>query len=211
MDPPATAPSGRPAGLPRTRGDGPSSRRTTASASRASPHTRGWTAHPADHQIPAGGFPAHAGMDPCPVRHPEAGGGLPRTRGDGPRPVVADRQLYAASPHTRGWTHAGGAVRPADGGFPAHAGMDPFPAGGRVPRPGLPRTRGDGPRSLALSFRPVVASPHTRGWTPLRGLFGCLAVGFPAHAGMDPRSRAAFAARSGLPRTRGDGPGTRTE
>ena len=51
-----------------------------------------------------------------------------------------------------------------------------------------------------------MASPHTRGWTRLRDRLRDPLAGFPAHAGMDPLTPAAAAARVRLPRTRGDGP-----
>ena len=68
MDPPAAAGRPTPPGLPRTRGDGPHQRRRWGMPPGASPHTRGWTRL---HRLAAGespGFPAHAGMDPAPVR-----------------------------------------------------------------------------------------------------------------------------------------------
>ena len=93
------------------------------------------------------------------------------------------------------------------------------PAHSRATLPGLPRTRGDGPMAdgtpgcgfpAHAGMDPVVdrrqASPHTRGWTrPSIERCG-MRAGFPAHAGMDPSS-APLSVPSGLPRTRGDGPG----
>ena len=185
--------------LPRARGDGPSDpvagrrRGDGPDPAMASPRTRGWT-----HEGAAGdaavSIPAHAGMDlglprargDGPDRRPVTGvrfARLPRARGDGPalttrRPSPRSPRTgpitVAASPRTRGWTR-GGAV-----GFPAGPGT---PLTSR-----LPRARGDGPRKPRLprawTLDPVcfgtrwVASPRTRGWTPLR-----------AHAGMDPCCR----------------------
>ena len=91
-------------------------------------------------------------------------------------------------------------------GFPAHAGMDRGSTPSAGSRPGLPRTRGDGPRTCWPWPRRCSASPHTRGWTRHRDQGGRLEVGFPAHAGMDPASRSTAGSSVRLPRTRGDGP-----
>ena len=172
----------------------------------ASPHTRGWTL-----QL--------GGRQSMPTR-------LPRTRGDGPRG-------RATSPH-RGYTGRRGCRLPrtrGDGpwertgwhglasGFPAHAGMDPRrESGGRGGRR-LPRTRGDGPpetRSTRASrtrgqCEHVMASPHTRGWTVGDALARAANSGFPAHAGMDPLGITFGTIQDArLPRTRGDGPCTKT-
>ena len=74
---------------------------------------------------------------------------------------------------------------------------------------GLPRTRGDGPMPDKSIVTGHGASPHTRGWTPPAGSHPGQALGFPAHAGMDPRFPGATSRPSRLPRTRGDGPWTR--
>ena len=89
-------------------------------------------------------------------------------------------------PHTRGWTPRHNGMRPFDGGFPAHAGMDREASSQSSTRYGLPRTRGDGPWLTRVSVTPPPASPHTRGWT--------LRAARPRDAGV------------GFPRTRGDGP-----
>ena len=114
--------------------------------------------------------------------------------------------MAGASPHTRGWTchaRAGGPVLP---GFPAHAGMDPSAGSSPAHRPGLPRTRGDGPEYVIPPQDVIRASPHTRGWTLPASGQAALSGGFPAHAGMDlPYSRSGRVTWR-LPRTRGDGP-----
>ena len=90
MDPRAAARDGQRDRLPRTRGDGPRTRRCWRSPPRASPHTRGWTPAPEPGPGPDGGFPAHAGMDLFREQMQGRSGGLPRTRGDGPwRPSAA--------------------------------------------------------------------------------------------------------------------------
>ncbi len=111
---------------------------------------------------------------------------LPRTRGDGPclgRIVTAP---LLAPPHPRGWTPDRGAHRQAVRGSPAPAGMDPHRHLPVRPAPGLPRTRGDGPRSARWRTAPSWAPPHPRGWT--LGTIGDRNSSF------------------WLPRTRGDGP-----
>ena len=49
-------------------------------------------------------------------------------------------------------------------------------------------------------------SPHPRGWTLRDHLVAPVVAGFPAPAGMDPRSPTPRAAPARIPRTRGDGP-----
>src|SRR3546814_6544745 len=72
---------------------------------------------------------------------------LPRTRGEGPANAMARGLGDRAPPHPRGWTDrkplSGGQPR----GSPAPAGMDPHRRTPAPAGPGLPRTRGDGPRS----------------------------------------------------------------
>ena len=125
MDPCRRSRRGLSCRLPRTRGDGPPPAAVVWTASRASPHTRGWTRLVQQQRVDDVGFPAHAGMDPPPGPRPGRGGGLPRTRGDGPDPGTFVRDRFAASPHTRGWTAVRGRGLRRDAGFPAHAGMDP--------------------------------------------------------------------------------------
>ena len=192
--------------LPRTRGDGPPALGDSVRSARASPHTRGWTRGEHRPNDAAEGFPAHAGMDPSYLPAWRRRRRLPRTRGDGPQIYRYRGTVSGASPHTRGWTLV--VQRPArnEGGFPAHAGMDPgHPC---LCRSGmrLPRTRGDGPCIDTAYIRHAMASPHTRGWTRGCAQSGDRASGFPAHAGMDPSIWFATRAWHRLPRTRGDGP-----
>ena len=194
------------AGLPRTRGDGPSAVGGVASGQSASPHTRGWT-----RVAPVGhdeffGFPAHAGMDPPDIARRVVARRLPRTRGDGPlvdHPAAREDQ---ASPHTRGWTPGRRRWWRRWWGFPAHAGMDPHHSRNAHDPVGLPRTRGDGPPATRPGCAPAEASPHTRGWTWAEIGGGIQVQGFPAHAGMDPGQGPPQPRWSRLPRTRGDGP-----
>ena len=173
-------------GLPRTRGDGPLSFLVPAFSRKASPHTRGWTRDGDAVGAKQKGFPAHAGMDRRLAVVERQGQGLPRTRGDGPTTQMACGSRRGASPHTRGWTRV---LDPTDAellGFPAHAGMDRAAARGKLRRPRLPRTRGDGPVSRTNARQVESASPHTRGWTRFASADLSSDWGFPAHAGMDP-------------------------
>ena len=180
-------------GLPRTRGDGPDlglgGRRRVA----ASPHTRGWTQARQGARRQERGFPAHAGMDPTPARTDRPASRLPRTRGDGPVFVLPSPLNRSASPHTRGWTLDALAKVDLEPGFPAHAGMDPSSCADRPSPSGLPRTRGDGPLTSAVTKGYGEASPHTRGWTRRGRAAAAPGRGFPAHAGMDP-PRSSFGA-----------------
>ena len=129
---------------------------------------------------------------------------FPRPRGDGSGFPADTRGLV--SPPTRGWTRASNRCGPRpiwfprprgdgpcyavrrmwqEGGFPAHAGMDPSSRrqhSRRVRR--FPRPRGDGP---IIDLRPELRLDPASG-------------GFPAHAGMDPRS---MFAPNGMHRVRG--------
>ena len=86
--------------------------------------------------------------------------------------------------------------------------MDPTSPRPSAPRWRLPRTRGDGPLRPVLSTEVVGAPPHTRGWTLLDHLPRLRDGGSPAHAGMDPILSTFRPLYRGLPRTRGDGPGS---
>ena len=70
----------------------------------------------------------------------------------------------------------------------------------------LPRARGDGPKNKRAEVYREQASPRTRGWTRQVRIDVHSAVGFPAHAGMDPSPPTMQSIRSWLPRARGDGP-----
>ena len=173
--------------VPRTRGDGP---------------LPTWSAEPGFYV-----FPAHAGMDRSFVGAGLGGKSVPRTRGDGPASAGVKAGVFSCSPHTRGWTVLLVSIALFEPVFPAHAGMDrrkaracygivpcsPHTRGWTVPhpvsaglRPGVPRTRGDGPASKStvqpwanrvprtrgdgpssrtIAENAISCSPHTRGWT----------------------------------------------
>ena len=145
-------------------------------------------------------------MDPALSGRGPGRAGFPRTRGDGPRPQPPIGSMPGVSPHTRGWTHGRPVMVGAHPGFPAHAGMDPGPGSRQPPGRRFPRTRGDGPVEGAGRRDPPRVSPHTRGWTRSGRAGRSARLGFPAHAGMDPRHRARSPTDAWFPRTRGDGP-----
>ena len=91
-------------GVPRARGDGPSTRRMAQRMSACSPRTRGWT--DAGPQVGAanGVFPAHAGMDRNTRSWARGQARVPRARGDGPKALSSGVRLRSCSPRTRGWT-----------------------------------------------------------------------------------------------------------
>ena len=152
-------------GFPRPRGDGPLALEDSDRLNGVSPPTRGWTSHGHPHRLPCRGFPAHAGMDPGLTMSSSSVAGFPRPRGDGPLPRDLDEARAEVSPPTRGWTWRADHGRPADQGFPAHAGMDPIEIGTDLTEPWFPRPRGDGPCSGRLKLTARRVSPPTRGWT----------------------------------------------
>ena len=193
-------------GLPRTCGDGPEDAWRLIDQDAASPHMRGWTQVAVSPVVLVLGFPAHAGMDPARARRSSYRSGLPRTCGDGPLHASSPVRPRPASPHMRGWTHVVNFRRPVHVGFPAHAGMDPKRLNPVLRPIRLPRTCGDGPRTLQPIVLMSGASPHMRGWTAPTSTPKAHGPGFPAHAGMDPVCRVHARHVLGLPRTCGDGP-----
>ena len=172
--------------VPRTRGDGPRAAEVVWGAARGSPHTRGWTDLAVWTSGCSRGFPAHAGMDPGRDARRDWLRRVPRTRGDGPHSSSSSTEGAAGSPHTRGWTPRDDPLAGQSGGFPAHAGMDRSGASSWTGITRVPRTRGDGPAASCRRASASRGSPHTRGWTQLPCSQWVAAVGFPAHAGMDP-------------------------
>ena len=133
---------------------------------------------------------------------------IPRTRGDGPEAEDRDVIVIQDSPHPRGWTLDSVQEQAVELGFPAPAGMDPRRPSNTWNGPGIPRTRGDGPAPFCGKNAENPDSPHPRGWTARCRGPGCAARGFPAPAGMDPGLAIRLVELCGIPRTRGDGPGT---
>ncbi len=208
MDPASSSPLAARWGLPRARGDGPRAHARHAARRQAPPRTRGWTGPGLDLEAEVLGSPAHAGMDRRSRCRGPGRRWLPRARGDGPLLRTVAACATVAPPRTRGWTaHRAGFVGPVPGS-PAHAGMDPRP---RDAHPGcarLPRARGDGPQARRSGPGRSWAPPRTRGWTPHAARAHQARAGSPAHAGMDPGCSWPRPRTAGLPRARGDGPGS---
>ena len=174
----------------------------------APPHTRGSTLRTMVISVIPLGSPAHAGIDlpPAPVRI-EADR-LPRTRGDRPPGYRWAPARCLAPPHTRGSTLTAHRLTPSAAGSPAHAGIDPPPPPAPYRQTRLPRTRGDRPLSRRRPHPINVAPPHTRGSTLIEGEIIPDQDGSPAHAGIDPPGISRRVRACGLPRTRGDRPGS---
>ena len=147
------------AGFPRPRGDGPRSTRARFRLSMVSPPTRGWTSRICPNWRVPGGFPAHAGMDPVMLTGVVGGRWFPRPRGDGPLAFWIRLVWMEVSPPTRGWTSMTLARSESLEGFPAHAGMDPRPAGACSDGAGFPRPRGDGPYRICWVRCSTTVSP----------------------------------------------------
>ena len=206
MDPLRACRARRQSGLPRACGDGPDHRRHGAVRRVASPRMRGWTRTPRFFGQAHTGFPAHAGMDPSCRRSFCRRCGLPRACGDGPVWTYTLATEDTASPRMRGWTRVVQVGLGSLWGFPAHAGMDPRSRARSSRRARLPRACGDGPAGRRIREAREAASPRMRGWThPARRSHGP-ALGFPAHAGMDPCTRRCSPPPAWLPRACGDGP-----
>ncbi len=131
---------------------------------------------------------------------------FPRPRGDGPRRTKRRRSIRRVSPPTRGWTPLRVVAGRPDGGFPAHAGMDPLGSAPARLGAGFPRPRGDGPADDDAHRQERLVSPPTRGWTLDAQPSHMERPGFPAHAGMDLVCLDTPTASAGFPRPRGDGP-----
>ena len=199
-------PLARPGFPARAGGDGPAPVISSTGAQTDSPHARGWTLADQVGLQRRAGFPARAGMDPRAAAGSPVGAWIPRTRGDGPS-LVPPRYLRPPdSPHARGWTSADSRRARVAVGFPARAGMDPLRLRSAPAGRWIPRTRGDGPAERGMSSMDDLDSPHARGWTVRAGARLERPRGFPARAGMDPSARASTCSRTGIPRTRGDGP-----
>ena len=134
--------------------------------------------------------------------------GFPRPRGDGPFLTGHADKVRQVSPPTRGWTSVSSPAARRNTGFPAHAGMDRQQGSHRRQERRFPRPRGDGPSPRVVVPPVAWVSPPTRGWTRYRYHGPQGPLGFPAHAGMDPRGLRSPAYREGFPRPRGDGPGS---
>ncbi len=193
-------------GLPRPRGDRPSSPMALALSMQSPPPTRGSTqpAHVA--RRGAAVSPAHAGIDRQGRPPSRRSRRLPRPRGDRPRRAPPAAGLPRSPPPTRGSTPSLFTVQGTGSVSPAHAGIDLSKADwDRVPR-GLPRPRGDRPSRSCPRVRHPASPPPTRGSTQSGQHGGRIRIVSPAHAGIDPARAVRLRLADGLPRPRGDRP-----
>ena len=196
-------------GIPRARGDGPVPGGRITSQLSDSPRSRGWT-RTSNQPLPTvSGFPALAGMDRWRSTPRGRGARIPRARGDGPSGGSFSPASIRDSPRSRGWTVGDRPPALGGGGFPALAGMDPRPTSDSRWRSRIPRARGDGPAVEGGRAHVGRDSPRSRGWTREADVRTASAPGFPALAGMDPRSSPRAARGRWIPRARGDGPRSR--
>ena len=136
--------------FPRARGDRPMPRPQEPDKDELPPRTRGSTLWLSIKNGTAKASPAHAGIDPSPVRMPAPRPGFPRARGDRPsrtRALVRDGWL---PPRTRGSTLERTFMPPVIDASPAHAGIDREIAARWRGVLCFPRARGDRPLSAAL-------------------------------------------------------------
>ncbi len=112
-------------GLPRIRGDRPSAIVDFSHLGPATPHTRGSTQQCWMGESNTLGYPAYAGIDPCPLGRRRRGLRLPRIRGDRPCGLFDGCTVQRATPHTRGSTPGGIPATGIPTGYPAYAGIDP--------------------------------------------------------------------------------------
>ena len=151
-------------------------------------------------------FPRPRGDGPAANRRGKHVIRFPRPRGDGPGGTKGRRTRRTVSPPTRGWTVPACSLRSRRRGFPAHAGMDPSTSCSALVASRFPRPRGDGPDTGGVDAAGGKVSPPTRGWTRRERRAPQTGLGFPAHAGMDPRARGRRPPGRRFPRPRGDGP-----
>ena len=194
--------------LPRARGDRPFAILPCSSSQMAPPRTRGSPPGLPDATDAPHGSPAHAGIAPTSSSTSTEARGLPRARGDRPALIFAGVVGLAAPPRTRGSPSltlqrlAGGV------GSPAHAGIAPSASCRRRRWCRLPRARGDRPVWPSGPGANFAAPPRTRGSPRLGQPALHRPPGSPAHAGIAPSASTSAPATSGLPRARGDRPGT---
>ena len=113
---------------------------------------------------------------------------LPRIRGDRPYSSRCLASAPSATPHTRGSTPGDEDVTAFRTGYPAYAGIDLKLEVVKRSDERLPRIRGDRPPFKVTLHPERLATPHTRGST----CDDCGRLipdgGYPAYAGIDPKS-----------------------
>ena len=171
--------------LPRMRGDPPKWEFLYSKSDSSTPHARGSTSRRRDSVRVCTVYPACAGIHPSATLSGSRRMSLPRMRGDPPHPSAfflrtgvstphargstqpdkSDRSFSSVCPHARGSTpdcHAKGQRQPV---YPACAGIHLYIVAPRPSGIGLPRMRGDPPRSLGPLQASHKSTPHARGST----------------------------------------------
>ena len=133
---------------------------------------------------------------------------FPRIRGDVPAGCNPSIYRIRFSPHTRGCSCRPRQPPKSADVFPAYAGMFLNAQPQLAREVGFPRIRGDVPSQSSSQSQECTFSPHTRGCSVRALAKRARGDVFPAYAGMFPVSTAAFHARNGFPRIRGDVPMT---
>ena len=196
--------------FPRTRGDGPTTRLPRYVGIVVPPHPRGWSPYLRSAFRSPPGSPAPAGMVPSRCSTKASPRWFPRTRGDGPGGAGRGPGGVEVPPHPRGWSLAYAWAVKNFVGSPAPAGMVPEHGTRPQGHSWFPRTRGDGPAESAAARLAAMVPPHPRGWSLVDADVAGQRHGSPAPAGMVPSASPSAILHSRFPRTRGDGPASRS-
>ena len=154
-------------------------------------------------------YPACAGIHPVGAIAALALIGLPRMRGDPPPRPVSKLLQGQSTPHARGSTFEMLQFNPNIDVYPACAGIDPAFQPFFLSPLSLPRMRGDPPMSHSQYLGFQRSTPHARGSTRNSHCIKNDWRVYPACAGIHLVRRCTCTAELGLPRMRGDPPGSK--
>ncbi len=206
IDPPTTGKDMLVIGLPRMRGDRPSTHGLPPLFPTFTPHARGSTLNPIPCFLETTVYPACAGIDPRAKSRGIFERSLPRMRGDRPRIVYWYDEKTGFTPHARGSTPGCIGHTRKHTVYPACAGIDLLLIATLVDGGCLPRMRGDRPSSGRRFQATTGFTPHARGST-CRWMYASInSWVYPACAGIDLLWSVSIWTESCLPRMRGDRP-----
>ncbi len=171
--------------VPRPRGDQPLPITSHGYLAKRSPPARGSTADLITASQLIRAFPARAGINRYAAWSCRRTARVPRPRGDQPTEQQSYPEFAQRSPPARGSTeadHRGGNRHHA---FPARAGINRHLHHELPGSDGVPRPRGDQPRSARRSASPRRRSPPARGSTVGRRVGAPGTRAFPARAGIN--------------------------
>ncbi len=151
-------------------------------------------------------YPACAGIHRKTVARRLFDQGLPRMRGDPPHTEIPYTTLISSTPHARGSTSNVRHAIMESSVYPACAGIHLSERPWTDKMRGLPRMRGDPPRSFNSVSLKLSSTPHARGSTPVPIPYEAKSFVYPACAGIHLREVGIGDHISGLPRMRGDPP-----